>query len=77
MKIEFNAPREVVMVPERKTTVDSVEIRQLVDMPDRKRVQAYTDTIGIITLWEGAAYDAIGQWTDTDVVTRINELYPA
>jgi hypothetical protein len=28
-----------------------------------------------ITLWEGSAYDAIGQWTDTDVTNRLNELY--
>jgi hypothetical protein len=30
---------------------------------------------GKITLWEGDAYTAIGQWTDTDVEGRLLEIY--
>ena len=30
-----------------------------------------------ITLWEGAAYDAIGQWQDSDVTSRIEAILAA
>ena len=28
-----------------------------------------------VVLWEGAAYDAVGQWTDANVEARLTELY--
>ena len=28
-----------------------------------------------VVIWEGAAYDAAGQWTDSDVQARLIELY--
>ena len=28
-----------------------------------------------VILWEGDAYDAIGQFTDTDVASRIEEIF--
>ena len=31
---------------------------------------------GKTRLWEGDAYDAIGQWTDLDVQIRLNEMFP-
>ena len=34
-----------------------------------------TQTSWSATLWEGAAYDAAGQWTDADVQARLTALY--
>ena len=28
-----------------------------------------------VVLWEGEAYDSIGQWTDSNVEARLAELY--
>jgi hypothetical protein len=28
-----------------------------------------------VDLWEGADYDTIGQWTDTDVTNKLLSLY--
>ncbi len=44
---------------------------------DNSRKRAWvtlSDLNMTLTLWTGAAYDAAGQWTDPDVVTRIKAL---
>jgi hypothetical protein len=46
----------------------------MVDKPSLKEVKVITRELGSITLWEGDEYDAIAQWTDTDVINRIKEL---
>jgi hypothetical protein len=75
MEIVFNTPKEIVTTPEVKKEVSSLNIMLITDMPDRKIVYAVTSDRINITLWEGESYDAIGQWTDADVVNRINEIY--
>lgn len=74
MKITLDTPKEVVLVKEIKQSVSEVTIGEITDNSEMKIVRAFTQEIGVITLWEGAAYDAIGQWTDADVEARIKEL---
>ena len=48
----------------------------MVDLPKKKIVRSFVEEIeGPITLWEGSAYDAAGQWTDSDVQARLTQLY--
>ena len=75
MKITFETPKEIVIVQELKRTFEELTIEEVVDSNSRKEVKAYTPELGIITLWSGDAYDAIGQWTDADVINRVKELY--
>jgi hypothetical protein len=75
MKITFETPKEVVIVQELKRTIEEITIEEVVDNNSRKEVKAYTKELGILVLWTGDAYDAIGEWTDADVVTRVKELY--
>lgn len=75
MKIELNKATEVVVVTEKKISVDEITINELIDLPIRKMVVAKTKEVGQVILWKDADYDAIGQWTDSDVVARISELY--
>lgn len=75
MKITFKSPKEIVVVKEIKKTIPEININEIVDNAERKTVRAFTKELGAITLWEGAAYDAIGQWTDASVLKRINEIY--
>ena len=75
MKITFETPKEIVIVKEVKRTIEELTIEEVVDNNSRKEVKAYTVELGIVVLWSGDAYDAIGQWTDTDVVNRVKELY--
>jgi hypothetical protein len=75
MKITLNQARTIVTSPEKTKTTDKITILQLIDNPSRKIVTAITAEIGTITLWKGDDYDAIGQWTDVDVIAKIKEIY--
>lgn len=74
MKITFETSKEVVLVRELKQSINEITIEEVTDNSSRKEVKAFTREMGIIVLWTGDAYDAIGQWTDTDVELRIKEL---
>lgn len=66
-------PSEVVV---HKIKISEIEILSMNDNTVDKRVTIQTKgRLGRITLWEGEAYDAIGQWTDEDVKNRLFELY--
>ena len=77
MEINFSETKDITVVAEMKKSLDKLTIEQMVDFPSRKVVVAITSELGRIRLWQGAEYDAIGQWTDTDVANRIQELYGA
>lgn len=77
MEIQFSEPKDIVIIQERTKTIEKITVLELSDFPGRKQVMAKTLELGLITLWKDAEYDAIGQWTDTDVQNRIVELYGA
>jgi len=51
-----------------------INIIAMTDNPVDKLVTAFSEQAGIIKLWEGTAYDTIGQWTNQDVITRVTQL---
>jgi len=67
----------VPAVPEYTISTASLNIEKIEDLPNEKKVIAYTDhqEARTILLWESDDYDAIGQWTDDDVINRIKEIY--
>ena len=75
MKITLSTQKEIVVVAEQVKTVNEISINRMVDLPQQKKVLVLTNELGQVVLWEGTAYDAIGQWTDQDVIARLNELY--
>jgi len=75
MNITLNTPKEIVVVEQQIKTINQITITRMVDLPLQKKVLVFTNEVGQIVLWEGAAYEAIGQWTDQDVIARLNELY--
>lgn len=77
MEISISNPKSVVIVPEQKKTVSKITVQRMVDLPNQKKVIVFTEELGQIVLWEGAAYDAIGQWTDESVSAKLTELYSA
>jgi hypothetical protein len=88
MKIEFNEKKEITIrpakteiVPEKiintpaiKRLVNEITILSMLDEPTFKKVTVRTKEVGSLVIWEGDAYDAIGQWTDQDVTDRILEI---
>ena len=78
MKITLNTPKKVVLQEEKSKTVSTLTVQRVVDLPKKKVVRVFVEELEEpIVLWEGAAYDAIGQWTDSDVQAKLTELYAA
>jgi hypothetical protein len=78
MKVEIANPKTMVVVAEQTKTFNSLTIRRMVDFPGQKKVIVHIEEANEpVVLWEGAAYDAIGEWTNADVIAKLNELYAA
>jgi hypothetical protein len=75
LSVVLNAPKVIKEIPAYQLSVSSIDIEYFVDSPADKVVEAYAKKIGKIVLWEGEAYDAIGDWTTADVEAKIKELY--
>ena len=57
---------------------DGYDLIEYVDRPGERVVLAKVTTLfgsEGYTLWEGDAYDAIGQWTDDQAADRIYEVF--
>ena len=76
MKITLQNPKKVVLQEEKSKTVSTLTVTRVVDLPKKKIARAFVEELdGPIVLWEGDAYDAMGQWTDANVEARLTELY--
>lgn len=76
MQINLQNPKKVVLQEEKSKTVTTLTVARIVDLPKKKVVRAFIEELDEpVVLWEGAAYDAAGQWTDSDVEARLAELY--
>jgi len=75
MEITLSNPKEITVTQARVKTITTITVMEMSDNPKRKTVTAQTMELGTIQLWKDAEYDAIGQWTDTDVTNRIKEIY--
>ena len=51
-----------------------IYVDHFIDSPSFKTVDAYTRQMGKVTLWEGDAYDTIGDWTTLDAENRLKEI---
>lgn len=79
--ITLNSPTTLVTQPAVSSTVPSVDIVLLMDSPIDKTVTAMikynNGAVANALLWSGASYDAINQWTDSDVTARIQAMAAA
>jgi hypothetical protein len=76
MQINLQNPKKVVLQEEKSKTISTITIERIVDLPKKKMVRCFIEELDEpVVLWEGAAYDAAGQWTDADVQARLTALY--
>lgn len=76
--ITLNAPKTITVKTAKTITVTTLTLERVIDLPAKKIVKAWIKELNApVVLWEGAAYDSIGQWTDSDVTARLNALYNA
>lgn len=67
-KITLAAPKTVTPA----VIVSEVTLQRLVDLPGQKIVRAFVKELpNPITLWEGAAYDEAGDWTQVMAEARL------
>lgn len=58
--------------PNKAVTVSSLTVRQSIDDPINKKVSVlFFETRFPVVIWEGEAYDAAGQWTDTQLADAV------
>ena len=76
LTIDLGEPKVIKQIPAFEIKASKIEIKSIEDSSEKKTVTAFINVVpGKVVLWEGDAYDAIGQWTDTDVATRIKEIF--
>ena len=76
MNITLTTPKKIVLQEEKSTTISTLTITRIVDLPKQKTVRVFLEELDEpVILWEGAEYDAIGQWSDTDVSNKLNSIY--
>ena len=67
--------KEYVIREAIKKTLSTISIEYVKDEAEFKIISAFTKEAGNVILWQGADYDLIGQWTDTDVINRIKTIF--
>lgn len=76
LTVTLPAKIKVKALGNREVEIEKIEVYEMIDNPVKKTVWAICRNHPTrILLWEKEAYDAAGQWTDTDVVNRILALY--
>jgi hypothetical protein len=72
----LETPFTVILAPARTKIIEEIVILHLIDSPAEKMVSVKLKGISKeIVLWKDEDYDNIGQWTDTDAINRIKELF--
>lgn len=85
-EIKLSSEKEITTVPAQTVLTDCILVNQVTDNGTNvvamitpipkgaKALHPHERRPITLTLWEGEAYANIGQWTDTQVETRIKEL---
>jgi len=72
--VNFESSITVKTVGGAEIKAKNIEIRKIIDNPMTKTIAAMTTNNRLFILWEGEAYDTIGNWTNEQVVDRVKEL---
>lgn len=76
MVVTLAQEKTIVIEAEKTAKTTTLTIKRMVDLPEEKIVRVFIAELPHpVILWEGAAYDAIGQWTDAMVSARLLVLY--
>ena len=69
------------VITQQQVTSSVYQITDVTDNPIQKtvvaRVTVGPGAINFFTVWSGESYDAIGQWTDTELVAAVTPMVEA
>lgn len=64
-----------IVQEELTNTLSGLTLRELIDNPGARTVTArFLEPLPDLTLWEGDAYDTVGDWTQGQAEDRIIEI---
>ncbi len=76
LEVDLTQERTIIVQPAQTVQKTTLTIDRIIDnYSEQKAVAWITELREPVVLWEGDAYTAIGQWTDSDVQARILELF--
>lgn len=74
--VELPQPKTVKALGNKDVEITKIEIFEMIDNPIKKEVWVSCRNHPTrILLWKDEEYDMVGQWTDTDVINRIIQLF--
>ena len=76
LEVTLSQERTVETQAVQTAAITTFTVNRMVDLPEEKKVIIFVAELRQpITLWEGVAYDTIGDWTNADVDIRLKEIY--
>jgi hypothetical protein len=72
--INFDEPVTESVIGGNTLKTKKILIAKIIDNPGSKTVAVMTHKNKLYVLWKGDAYDAIGNWTNEQVESRVREL---
>lgn len=76
MILNLQSPLKKIIQPEISEFVSKLTISRIIDYPEEKCVKCFfKELLYPVVLWEEDEYDLIGQWTDSDVIQKLNQIY--
>ena len=74
MKITFPTTKKLITQKQVSKDFNEINILYTIDAPEQKVVTTFTKELGELLVWEGAEYDNAGQWTDSDLLNKVNQI---
>ena len=78
MAVSLGSTQNVVVTPAKTISLSEVNVNRWSDNPSTKKVTAFIKELNNpVVLWEGEAYDTIGDWTTAQANARLVEIINA
>lgn len=78
MQVQLSATTTQTITPAVVKSFSSITITRMVDLPGQKMVKIFIEELpNPIILWQGEEYDAIGQWSNSDVESALIAKFQA
>lgn len=76
--VSLGAPHTLTVVAAQTLTTSTITVLRWVDRPSDKIVLCFTKELREpVTLWSGADYDSIGEWTTAQAEAQLTALVNA
>jgi hypothetical protein len=76
LSVNLSASTTVTIQPAQTKSFSALTINRMVDLPTQQIVKIFTEELPQpIILWSGTSYQAIGDWTNQDVISALQAKF--